>query len=272
MKIINLRKMRKSTSNIIKNDIKTSFDEKGYYLAKKVFSEEEIRVLEKDFDKIVKQLSKSGENIDATWEGEKIKEIKNKKDKIVHTHNVHKYSSEWLKAIYNPRFIKIVTSILGEDVIMHHNKLFQKPAENGSPFPMHQDWSYFPTYMDTMIAGIIHVSDATDEMGCLRVYEGSHRLGRVSGTNGQESSPAAVLSNYPIEKATAIEAEAGDVVFFHYFTLHGSMPNRSASTRKTVLIQMHAGDDKVENGIDHPNENLVLNGWNHHITRVNAGK
>jgi len=50
------------------------------------------------------------------------------------------------------------------------------------------------------------------------------------------------------------------------------MPNRSAATRKTVLVQLHAGDDRVEEGNQHPNEQLVLQGWNHFATRnsVNA--
>jgi len=39
-----------------------------------------------------------------------------------------------------------------------------------------QDWTYFPTTQDSMIAGSIHVSDADDRRGCLRVYPGSHRL------------------------------------------------------------------------------------------------
>ena len=33
--------------------------------------------------------------------------------------------------------------LFGDDVILHHSKLFQKPAEQGAPFPMHQDWAYF---------------------------------------------------------------------------------------------------------------------------------
>ena len=53
-----------------------------------------------------------------------------------------------------------------------------KAPESGSPFPLHQDWSYFLTRRDSMIAAVIHVSEATDEMGCLRVVPGSHRLGR----------------------------------------------------------------------------------------------
>jgi ectoine hydroxylase-related dioxygenase (phytanoyl-CoA dioxygenase family) len=152
------------------------------------------------------------------------------------------------------------------DVILHHSKLFQKPAEKGAPFPMHQDWSYFPTVKDTMMAGVIHVSNATDEMGCLRVYPGSHRLGRKAESNGQQDKET-WLKDYPIERATVVEAEAGDVVFFNYLTLHGSMPNRSQQVRKTVLVQMHSGDDKVEDGNQHPNARLALAGWNQHAKR-----
>ena len=96
---------------------------------------------------------------------------------------------------------------------------------------MHQDWTYFPTVKDTMMAGIIHVSNATDEMGCLRVYPGSHKLGRIAESGGQGNE--SVLKDYPLDRATIVEAEAGDVVFFHYCTLHGSMPNRSQKVRKT---------------------------------------
>lgn len=243
------------------------FQEQGYYLAKNIFSKSEIRELESEFDRIVGQLNNSGEDIDATWVGNAVKEIADSGDKIFHTHNVHKYSAKWLRAMQNPRFLEYATAILGKDVILHHNKLFQKPAEQGSPFPMHQDWSYFPTIKDTMIAAIIHVSDATDEMGCLRVYEGSHKLGRQLGTDGQSSTVAQILENYPIEKAKIVEASAGDVLFFHYFTLHGSMPNRSNKIRKTVLIQMHAGNDRIEAGNDHPYEGLALSGWNYFSTR-----
>ena len=98
---------------------------------------------------------------------------------------------------------------------------------------MHQDWPYFPTLNDSMIAGIIHVSEATDQMGCLRVYPGSHRLGRIDGADGRRQNK--VLDRHPIEDATIVEAEPGDVIFFHYFTIHGSMPNRSDRVRKTCL-------------------------------------
>lgn len=253
----------------VAEDVKAFFEEKGYYHAKGVFSPDEVSALEGDFDRIVGQLLASGEKIDATWMGPEMKRIQAKDDIILHTHNVQQFSATWLKAMLSERFLEVPSRILGEDIVLHHSKLFQKPSEKGSPFPMHQDWSFFPTYKDTMIAGIIHVSSATDEMGCLRVYEGSHKLGRVLGSGGSEESE--VLAQHPIEGAKILEAEPGDVLFFHYFTLHGSMPNRSQKTRKTVLVQMYAGDDRVEDWVEHPDERLVLKGWNHQSTRDRAG-
>ncbi len=251
------------------SDIKAFFEENGYYHAKGVFSKDEVAKLEGEFDRIVGQLVASGEKINATWMGPEMKRIVGKDDIIIHTHNVQQFSRLWLDAMLHDKFLGIASEILGEDIVLHHSKLFQKPSEKGSPFPMHQDWSYFPTIKDTMIAGIIHVSNATDEMGCLRVYEGSHKVGRVLGSGGQNDSD--FLENYPIEGAKIVEAEAGDVLFFHYFTLHGSMPNRSTSTRKTVLTQMYSGNDRIEEGNKHPDERLTLKGWNHYSTRDRAG-
>lgn len=245
--------------------IKASFNENGYYLARGLFKPTEVKHLEREFDHIVRQLTRTGDLNSARWSGARQKEIGGEKSMITHTHNVQCYSAAWLQAIQSTRFLDLTEIILGPDIILHHTKLFQKPTENGMPFTMHQDWSYFPSVKNSMIAAIIHVSPATDKMGCLRVYPGSHKLGRVAGTGGQE--PSTFLDQYPLENATVVEAMPGDVLFFHYFTIHGSKHNRSNRLRKTVLVQMHAGDDEIEAGNGHPNARLTLRGWNHRINR-----
>ncbi len=252
------------------DSIRAQFDHDGYYLARSVFSPDDVRSLESDFDRIVEQILNSGEEVNARWSGPEMDRIGAAGTVVLHTHNVQQYSSLWLRALLDTNFLDVAEAILGSDIVLHHTKLFQKPAEQGAPFPMHQDWSYFPTEKDSMMAGIIHVSPATDEMGCLRVYPGSHKLGRLADSHGQ--IPHDVLSQYPIENATPLEAEPGDVLFFNYLTIHGSMPNRSNHVRKTVLAQMHAGNDAVEEPNAHPNERLTLRGWNHRMTRETANR
>tara|TARA_Y100000588_G_scaffold11106_1_gene12101 strand:- start:428 stop:1201 length:774 start_codon:yes stop_codon:yes gene_type:complete len=247
------------------------FTENGYYLAKNVYTPAEVATLERDFDRMVAQLKQSGEHINGRWGSPLTQDLEADDTVVLHTHNVQSYSSAWLQAIQQSTFLDIAAAILGPDVILHHTKLFHKPPEKGAAFPMHQDWQYFPTHKDTMMAGIIHVSPATDAMGCVRVYPGSHRLGRQQGAMGRGDNED-LHKKYPLEGATVLEAEPGDVVFFHYFTLHGSMPNRSTHTRKTVLVQLYAGDDAVEEGNLHTDVRLTLRGWNHHATRHSVGQ
>ncbi|MBT8098994.1 MAG: phytanoyl-CoA dioxygenase family protein [Gammaproteobacteria bacterium] len=256
-----------STSSISRPGIKRFFDRNGYYLAQGVYSEESLQSMESEFDRIVDQISSSGEQINARWHGPNTDQIDGGVSRIIHTHNVHRYSAVWLQALLQKRFLEVVTQILGPDTVLHHTKLFQKPPREGAPFPIHQDWTYFPTKHDTMIAGIIFLTDATDETGGLRLYPGTHKLGRQVNSSGRVASN--VLDRYPLDQAQAISAERGDVLFFSYFTLHGSTPNQSDRVRKTVLAELHSGKDFVtprENG-SHVNEHLVLSGWNYHMTR-----
>lgn len=242
------------------------FAEEGFYLAKGVFGAAEVAELERDFDRIVAQISSGQENVNATWSGPEMNRLGAQNLVVIHTHNVQQYSAAWMRAFMHPKYLEAASQILGEDIVLHHSKLFQKPPEKGAPFPMHQDWDYFPSIHDSMIAAVIHVSRATDEMGCLRVVPGSHKVGRIEHSGGQFENE--FLAAHRLEDATPCPAEPGDVLFFHYFTLHGSMPNRSQDTRKTVLVQMHRGDDRIEEGNRHPNERLVLKGFNQFATRA----
>ena len=251
--------------------VKEFFAENGYYLAKNVFSPAEVADLEGAFDRIVEQLTSSGEEVNARWGGAAMDRLGAGKTTVFHTHNVQNYSSTWLQALQHPGFLDAAAEILGPDIILHHSKLFQKPRGTGAPFPMHQDWEFFPTVKDSMIAGVVHVSDATDDMGCFRVYPGSHKLGRVRGMQGiEETMHADLRDKYPLENATVLEAGAGDVLFFHYCLLHGSNQNVSERVRKTVLVQLYSGHDKIEEGNTHPNVRLTLRGWNYAATRSNA--
>jgi phytanoyl-CoA hydroxylase len=251
-------------------DHRAFFDANGYCVCKGVYAPAEVAELERDFDRIVAQLNATGNDNNARWSGVEVDKY-GADTVVLHTHNVQRYSSVWMRALLHPGLLDQAEKLLGPDIILHHSKLFQKPGENGAPFPMHQDWSYFPSERDTMLAAVIHVSNATDAMGCLRVYAGSHKLGRMTGSNGRGLSKI-LLEDYPIERALPIEADPGDVVFFHYFTIHGSMPNRSNAIRKTVLVQLHAGDDRIEEGNAHTNEALALRGWNHAMTRAQANQ
>jgi phytanoyl-CoA hydroxylase len=248
-------------------NIATDFQRDGYVVVRGVFEGDLLDSMRRDFDRIVEQILGSGEDVNARWAG--AEKLGPQDSVVLHTHNVQQFSAVWMRALLHQPFLDLARALLGDDVVLHHTKLFVKPPEKGAPFPMHQDWDYFPTIKDTMLAAVIHLTEATDEMGCLRVVPGSHKLGRIVESQGQGEEFA---ERFPLSQAIPLVAQPGDVVIFHYLTVHGSMPNTSKKTRKTVLVQLHSGDDEVEPGNAHPNECLALSGFNHRMTRSRANR
>ena len=244
----------------------SDFKEKGFCVKNSVFTADALYALSSDFDRIVFQLQESGEYINARWGSELTKDIEQSDTQVIHTHNVQSFSAEMMAMIQNKKLLDAVEELIGPDIILHHTKLFLKPPGNGSAFPLHQDWSYFPTKKNSMIAAVIHLTESDEQMGCMRIVPGSHRLGQIEKTDGH-SFVKGIHDRYQLEDAEPIIAEPGDVVFFHCCSLHGSMQNVSKRPRKTVLVQLYSGTDRVVKGNRHTNVQLVLRGVNHFATR-----
>jgi phytanoyl-CoA hydroxylase len=112
-----------------------------------------------------------------------------------------------------------------------------KPPEQGAPFPMHQDYPYFPHERHSVVAASVHLDDTDVENGCLRVVPGSHKRGPL-----EAHGPSHTVET-PLEDGTPLPAAAGDVVLFNYLTIHGSGVNSSTRTRRNVLFQYRDPED-----------------------------
>lgn len=98
---------------------------------------------------------------------------------------------------------------------------------------MYQDWFYFLINYDSMIVGIVYVSDVIDEMGCLWVYFGFYKFGWIEGVDGCWKND--MFDFYLIENVILVECQVGDVVFFYYFMFYGFMLNWFQVMCKMVL-------------------------------------
>ena len=87
------------------------------------------------------------------------------------------HSVAFTKLLLNPKLLDAVEDIMEtENIILHHTKAHLKPPEKGAPFPMHQDYHYFPYEKDSMLAIFVHLDDTTPENGGLAIYPGQHQF------------------------------------------------------------------------------------------------
>ncbi|MGI8429833.1 MAG: phytanoyl-CoA dioxygenase family protein [Solirubrobacteraceae bacterium] len=217
------------------------YNENGYVLVEGLITKEEAARLREECRQLAERLAVH-DSMDATWGSAKAAVAEAKDTKILHCHNVQFYSAALCKLLTDDRLTEAAAEIIGSpNVQLHHDKMFIKPPEKGSPFPMHQDQPYFPHDNDTMIAAIIHFDDAPIEKGCVRVVPGSHKLGALE--HNPEGGWHLPFDQYPIESAVPCPAKAGDALFFSYLTIHGSGINTSSEARTTLLIQVRDPTD-----------------------------
>lgn len=217
------------------------YRENGYVLAEGLLTPEEAALYRAECHALADRLG-AQQNMDATWASAREAVAGAEKTVIMHCHNVQFYSAAFSRLLVHDRLTGAAADIIGSpNVQLHHTKMFIKPPEKGSPFPMHQDWPYFPHDNNTMMAAIIHFDDAPVEKGCVRVVPGSYKLGGLEHEKtGGWHLP---FSQYPVESAVPCPAKAGDVLFFSYLTIHGSGINVSQEARTTLLVQMRDPTD-----------------------------
>ena len=225
-------------TTMLTDDQKQFFATNGYVLVKGLLSPSEASTYREECHALATRLADIRGIEDPTWGSAGTRGV----TQLRHCHDVQFQSAKLAQLLLDDRVTSCAADCIGSpNVQLHHCKMFIKPAEKGSPFPMHQDAPYFPHDNHSMIAAIVHFDAAPIEKGCIRVVPGSNKLGMLPhiGDGGWHLDP----DEYSVETATPCPADAGDVLFFSYLTIHGSGINTSDEARTTLLIQMRDPTD-----------------------------
>jgi hypothetical protein len=149
--------------------------------------------------------------------------------------------------LWNPRFLVAASQLLGnEPVRFWHDQLFWKPPKQGGVVAWHQDYSYW-----TRTKPIAHLTcwcaldDATIENGCLQYIPSSHEWGLLPKPviAGELQGIAEFLNEEQrkqFEHPQYAEVKAGEAIFHHSLTLHGSGANNSPRPRRAFVINVFA--------------------------------
>ncbi len=145
--------------------------------------------------------------------------------------------------LWNPRFLVAASQLLGNlPVRFWHDQLFWKPPKQGGVVAWHQDYSYW-----TRTKPVAHLTcwcgldDSTRENGCLQYIPGSHLWGLLPKPviAGELEGIKDFLSDEQkkrFDNPQYAEVRAGEAIFHHSLTLHGSGANTSSKPRRAFVI------------------------------------
>lgn len=147
-------------------------------------------------------------------------------------------------SLWNAAFTVPASQLLEGSVRFWHDQLFCKPALHGGVVAWHQDYSYWTrTSPMAHLTCWIGLDDATVDNGCIHYVPGSHQwnLLPVTGLAGDMTAIRKVLTPDQWERfnePVAVELKAGECVFHHPLTIHGSFANRTERPRRAMVLNV----------------------------------
>jgi ectoine hydroxylase-related dioxygenase (phytanoyl-CoA dioxygenase family) len=154
-------------------------------------------------------------------------------------------SAAFLRSALDPKTLDIVEAILGPNIELFGNgqSLYKEPV-GGHPKNLHQDSAYFEHRYEGPAAVLNYVVDTNLVNGALYVVPGSHRLGQLKHID-TFSHLGLDEDEWPWEAALPVTGQAGDSIFFHVKTIHGSQENHSEAPRPVFIHRYRRPDDYV---------------------------
>jgi ectoine hydroxylase len=226
-----------------------SYDEQGFILLRGLFSEAEMRLLQRDAAMLgtprrahadANVYEKDGETIRAAWA-------------------VEKDSAACARALRSARVLGPVRQLLGEDVYLYHSRLNFKIAGRGDVFQWHTDYASWEQdgvprggHRD-MVTAMIVLDDTAADSGPVRYIPGSHLAGPKLAAEYDTTTTSYAIHKVPDELVARMLAggapeqcvePAGTVAIFAPGLVHGSEANRSGRDRRNLYFVYNRRDNQ----------------------------
>jgi ectoine hydroxylase-related dioxygenase (phytanoyl-CoA dioxygenase family) len=132
--------------------------------------------------------------------------------------------------VRHPKVLDAVESVIGPNILIYHLTSWLKEPDEPSHVSWHQDGTYFGLEPAEQITAWIALTDATPEMGCIKLLPGTHVIGQKP--HKDTSTPGNLLSRgqtiehrLDYSNYVMMPLKAGQVSLHHTHVVHSSEPN-----------------------------------------------
>ncbi|MFQ5972735.1 MAG: phytanoyl-CoA dioxygenase family protein [Alphaproteobacteria bacterium] len=157
----------------------------------------------------------------------------------------HRLDDLYWQTVRAPNVAAILTQIIGPNVRLNSSKINLKAPGYGAAVEWHQDWAFYPSTNQNILALGVMLDDVDEANGPMLVLPGSHRgpihshhdadgffCGAIDPTRGE----------LDFTRAEMVMGRAGSVSVHHVRLVHGSALNTSARPRAMLLYEARAAD------------------------------
>jgi ectoine hydroxylase-related dioxygenase (phytanoyl-CoA dioxygenase family) len=232
----------------------------GFLHLRKVFSSDEVAFQARELERLMVEWAKETAGWQGPWRTEYMTADEDARSRLTAMHELQNYSEAFMRAVVHERLTGAVADLIGPNVELHHTTLHAKAPHMGTPFPMHQDFPFYEHTGARYVDAILHIDGTNEENGCLKFINGSHIDGPIEHIRGDGTAPHLPTDRYRLEEAVSVPADAGDVVLFSYYTVHGSAPNRTDQWRRLVRFGYRDPDNAQTAGQGYGRDGWMVRG------------
>lgn len=216
-------------SSMVSAEQVRQFRTQGYCVVEKLFDEREVAAMQAEAARwmregLVHNVRTDGDG--ATHSAQKMN---------LQICPLHPHSPLFRALPFEPKVIDTVRALIGDDVLLHLDQTFIKPARHGTGTHWHQDNAYFRIAEPLKGTAVwIAVDDATVANGTIRVIPNAFAQ-PLEHTRDPDSDHH--IRCYPDEsQAIPLEVPAGGAAFFCYGTPHATGANHTDKDRCGVAL------------------------------------
>lgn len=232
------------------------FNTNGFLGGVKMLDDEQIDVLRNDLA-VLADVHHEGNELFYEYNSN---ESTNPETILFHALGAWRITPGFHDVLWNPRFVMAASQLLGNvSVRFWHDQIFYKPAKHGGVVAWHQDYSYW-----TRTKPVAHLTcwcaldNATVENGCLQYVPGSQNWGLLDKPSlaGDLLGIMEYLNEEQKQEFNPVyvPAKAGEAIFHHPLTLHGSGENKSNMPRRAFVINV------FKDGVRSDSDDVLLQG------------
>jgi len=220
-------------SSVDLDEMKASFQQHGYAVARGLFSDREVDEIKSSFARIADNGPIPGHFDQVSKEqadGDPLKEF----PRVMHPHRFDPVSR---KHLVHPGVLTCLRKLMQDDVLAAQSMFYYKPPGSRGQ-AMHQDNFYLLVEPQTCVAAWTAIDDADPENGGMYLVPDTAKedIACPEMADATESFSQHFVPTPKGKKAVPCKMKAGDTLFFNGSSIHGSGPNRSKDRFRRSFI------------------------------------
>ena len=218
---------------ILTPEQKESFDDNGFLVVPKMYSDDEMSEMRKQFHELITEVEGRPKVMSYSYmDAHPEYGIDPYNPRNVEGMMDHPMANDyWFNHVTDARIVNVLVDLFGPDIDFHNGKVRNNPPGFVNDQGWHQDWPYEKHTVPELAAAITYLDETDADQGATSAVKESHKKGEWETVTGHTIADELVDPKL----VEVVKAQPGDVLFIHVLVVHTAGHNYTKQSRHKII-------------------------------------